>query len=71
MHTLELQDIESGYNGKSVISGISFEGSMSSVYVVLVQNGAGKTTLFRRMAGILELIKLKVLLRHFLPGSPL
>lgn len=62
VHTLELKDIESGYDGKSVLSGITFNASESSVYVVLGRNGAGKTTLFRTIAGILEPLKGQILL---------
>jgi ABC-2 type transport system ATP-binding protein len=54
MHTLELEGVDSGYNGKPVLHGISFTAKESSVYVVLGPNGAGKTTLFRTIAGILE-----------------
>ena len=54
MHTLELEGVDSGYNGKPVLHKISFKAKESSVYVVLGPNGAGKTTLFRTIAGILE-----------------
>ena len=62
MHTLELKGVDSGYNGKPVLHGISFTAKESSVYVVLGPNGAGKTTLFRTIAGILEPMAGKVLL---------
>ena len=54
MHTLELIDANSGYNGKPVLHNISFKAEESAIYVVLGPNGAGKTTLFRTIAGILE-----------------
>ena len=69
MHTLELKDIEAGYDGKTVISGITFTASESSLYVVLGQNGAGKTTLFRTIAGILEPSKGQVLLDGINTGA--
>jgi ABC-2 type transport system ATP-binding protein len=62
MHTLELENVESGYNLKPVLHDISFKANESSVYVVLGPNGAGKTTLFRTIAGILEPLAGKVLL---------
>ena len=62
MHTLELKGVDSGYNGKPVLHGISFTAKESSVYVVLGPNGAGKTTLFRTIAGILEPLSGKILL---------
>lgn len=62
MHTLELEGVDSGYNGKPVLHGISFVAKESSVYVVLGPNGAGKTTLFRTIAGILEPLSGKILL---------
>ena len=62
MHTLELEGVDSGYNGKPVLHDISFTAKESSVYVVLGPNGAGKTTLFRTIAGILEPISGRILL---------
>ena len=62
MHTLELEGVDSGYNGQSVLHGISFTANESSVYVVLGPNGAGKTTLFRTIAGILEPMSGKIML---------
>ena len=62
MHTLELKGVDSGYNGKPVLHGISFTARESSVYVVLGPNGAGKTTLFRTIAGILEPLSGEILL---------
>jgi len=62
MHTLELENVDSGYNLKPVLHNVSFRASESSVYVVLGPNGAGKTTLFRTIAGILETLSGRVLL---------
>lgn len=62
LHTLELNNVDSGYNGKPVLHNISFIAKESSVYVVLGPNGAGKTTLFRTIAGILEPISGRILL---------
>jgi ABC-2 type transport system ATP-binding protein len=62
MHTLELQGVDSGYNGKPVLHKMSFTAKESSIYVVLGPNGAGKTTLFRTIAGILEPMSGRILL---------
>ncbi len=62
MHTLELNNVSSGYNGKIVLHDISFKLQEPSIYVVLGPNGAGKTTLFRTIAGILEPYSGKILL---------
>ncbi len=48
------RDLSSGYRGKRVLEGISFEIREPAIYVVLGPNGAGKTTLFRTLAGILR-----------------
>ena len=62
MHTLELDNVDSGYNGRPVLHNVSFTANESSVFVVLGPNGAGKTTLFRTIAGILEPISGRILL---------
>ena len=54
MHTLELRNVNAGYNKETVLHDISFTIQEPSIYVVLGPNGAGKTTLFRTIAGILE-----------------
>ena len=54
MHTLELHNVNSGYNKKAVLHDVSLTIQEASIYVVLGRNGAGKTTLFRTIAGILE-----------------
>lgn len=48
------EGLSSGYRGKRVLEGITFEIREPAIYVVLGPNGAGKTTLFRTMAGILR-----------------
>lgn len=61
MHTLELIQATSGYNGRPVLQNITFKAQEAAIYVVLGPNGAGKTTLFRTIAGILEPYSGKVL----------
>lgn len=55
--TLQVHDLEAGYFGKPVISGITFLVDQAGIYVVLGPNGAGKTTLLRTIAGILKPLK--------------
>src|SRR5580658_8425713 len=52
--TIRVEDLSSGYFGKKILDGISFEILEPGVYVVLGPNGAGKTTLLRTLAGILR-----------------
>jgi ABC-2 type transport system ATP-binding protein len=54
LHSLELSNVDSGYNQNAILHNINFVAKESSIYVVLGPNGAGKTTLFRTIAGILE-----------------
>ena len=54
MHKLRLENVDSGYNNKTVLHSISFQAEEAAIYVVLGPNGAGKTTLFRTIAGIIE-----------------
>jgi ABC-2 type transport system ATP-binding protein len=51
---IRVEHVASGYYGKKILDGISFEVSEPGVYVVLGPNGAGKTTLLRTLAGILR-----------------
>ena len=54
MTSLQLTGVDSGYNGRDVLQGITLSLTEPSIYVVLGPNGAGKTTLLRTIAGILE-----------------
>jgi ABC-2 type transport system ATP-binding protein len=54
VHTLELRNVNSGYNKETVLRDVTLTIQEPSIYVVLGPNGAGKTTLFRTIAGILE-----------------
>lgn len=61
LHTLDIIDVSSGYDGKSVLHNISIKAQESEIFVVLGPNGAGKTTLFRTIAGILQPYSGKIL----------
>jgi ABC-2 type transport system ATP-binding protein len=54
VHTLELRNVNAGYNKETVLRDVNLTIQEPSIYVVLGPNGAGKTTLFRTIAGILE-----------------
>ena len=54
VHTLELRNVNAGYNKETVLRDVTLTIQEPSIYVVLGPNGAGKTTLFRTIAGILE-----------------
>jgi ABC-2 type transport system ATP-binding protein len=54
VHTLELHNVNAGYNKQTVLHDVSLTIREPSIYVVLGPNGAGKTTLFRTIGGILE-----------------
>ena len=54
MPTLEMKNVDSGYDGSHVLHKINFKLDQPSIYVVLGPNGAGKTTLFRTISGILQ-----------------
>ena len=54
MPSLQLTDVDSGYNGVDVLQRINLSVTEPSIYVVLGPNGAGKTTTIRILATILE-----------------
>ena len=54
MPSLQLTEVDSGYNGLDVLRKVNLSITEPSIYVVLGPNGAGKTTLLRTISGILE-----------------
>ena len=48
---LEINDLHCGYNGKSVVNGVSFTIAAGSVNCLLGPSGCGKTTVLRAIAG--------------------
>ncbi len=64
---LEVENIEAGYNGESVLKGISFSVPAGESLAVVGPNGAGKSTLFKVLVGLLP-IKVGTVKVH---GQPL
>ena len=50
---LHIENLSSGYNGKTVLQNISFSVSKGEVLAVIGQNGCGKSTLLKTIARII------------------
>jgi len=50
---LQIEDLSSGYNGKTVLQNISFSVKKGEVLAVIGQNGCGKSTLLKTIARII------------------
>lgn len=51
---LHIQNLSSGYNGKTVLQNISFSVTKGEVLAVIGQNGCGKSTLLKTIARIIK-----------------
>lgn len=51
---LQIQNLSSGYNGKTVLQDISFSVKKGEAVAIIGQNGSGKTTLLRTIARIIQ-----------------
>jgi ABC-2 type transport system ATP-binding protein len=58
--SLQLAEVDAGYNDRDVLHDFTMSVTEPSIYVVLGPNGAGKTTLLRTIAGILKPTKGRV-----------
>ncbi len=54
MTSIEINNMSSGYFGKTVLHDITINITDPGIYIVLGKNGAGKTTLFRTLTGMLR-----------------
>lgn len=54
---LVVENVEAGYNGESVLEGISFSVPAGQSLAVVGPNGAGKSTLFKVLVGLLPIRK--------------
>ncbi|HSM24807.1 MAG TPA: ATP-binding cassette domain-containing protein, partial [Anaerolineaceae bacterium] len=52
---LVVENVEAGYNGESVLEGISFSVPAGQSLAVVGPNGAGKSTLFKVLVGLLPI----------------
>ena len=59
---LEIESADCGYNGKPVVSDISFTLQSGEAMYLLGPNGSGKTTLFKAVLGLLPLIGGRILI---------
>ena len=50
---LTIRDLEAGYGGSRVLSGVSFAVERGSIVALLGRNGAGRSTLLRCLMGLL------------------
>jgi ABC-type branched-subunit amino acid transport system ATPase component len=51
---LHIENLSSGYNGKTILQNISFSVSKGEVLAVIGQNGCGKSTLLKTIARIIK-----------------
>ena len=59
---LEVQDLQSGYDGTTVLRGVSLTVQAGSVVALVGPNGVGKTTLLRTVSGLITADAGRVLL---------
>jgi iron complex transport system ATP-binding protein len=53
MTVLEVRDVAAGYDGRTVLAGVSFEVQSGERWAVLGRNGTGKSTLVKAIAALL------------------
>ncbi len=63
MNILETKDLNFGYSGHSVLSGVNLEIKIGERHAIIGPNGAGKTTLFNVITGTYKPVTGRVMLR--------
>lgn len=51
---LEIQDLSAGYNGATILEGVSLTLEPGEVLVIIGENGSGKSTLLKTLGGLLS-----------------
>ena len=59
---IDVQDLAIGYEGKALLTGISFTVHRGEVFVILGGSGSGKSTLLKNMIGLYEPLEGRVLI---------
>ena len=54
--TIKCIDLDIGYNGKTVVSGLNFEINDGDYLCIVGENGSGKTTLMKTLLGLIPLL---------------
>jgi len=61
---LSIKNLSIGYSGKTVLKDLNLQAQSGDFIVLLGKNGAGKSTLIKSLAGIIPLIKGKILINE-------
>lgn len=67
--SLVIEDVSAGYNGETIISGVSFTLPVGESLAVVGPNGAGKSTMFKVLVGLLPLRSGRILVHEQPLGS--
>ena len=54
--TIKCNDLDIGYDGKTVVSGLNFEINDGDYLCIVGENGSGKTTLMKTLLGLMPLL---------------
>ncbi|MDY4493845.1 MAG: ATP-binding cassette domain-containing protein [Erysipelotrichaceae bacterium] len=54
--TIKCIDLDIGYDGKTVVSGLNFEINDGDYLCIVGENGSGKTTLMKTLLGLIPLL---------------
>lgn len=54
MELIKAENLTLGYDGKAVVSGLSFDVALGDYLCIVGENGSGKTTLMKTLLGLIE-----------------